>query len=252
MQALDNNIYLYYTKLEQVNTDNLIYYKSLLSDEELSRLTKIIHPATEIQYLVSHGELRIRLAKHLNLEAKEVVIMKDQFGKPHFANCFQDIINFSISHTEGMVVCAIHKSKRIGVDVEFCKSLSDLEQLSEQVLSKSELKIFSKLDYKLKIEKFYEHWVLKEALAKGLGFGLKLPFHKINITDLKGQNADCSYKLEDNLINSKWCGRLLSFGEYKLGVAIESDSWIEENLVISKDVSNDQFIHHSCKLIKNI
>lgn len=84
-------------------------------------------------------------------------------GKPFINN-----ISFNISHTEGMVVCAITNQGEIGIDIEKIKpvTLSDFEAW------------FTKLEWadinnaSSPLHKFYWYWTRKESIIKALGVNL--------------------------------------------------------------------------------
>ena len=87
-------------------------------------------------------------------------------GKPYFAD---GDLHFSISHTRRHVFCAI-SDRPIGIDAE--EEDRDISlALSEKILSEAELARYESAgDKRLTLLRF---WVLKEALAKCEGTGLR-------------------------------------------------------------------------------
>lgn len=79
-------------------------------------------------------------------------------------------LDFNISHTSGMVVCAATVDGRVGIDVEKIKpvDLSDYRR----VFTTKEYEYISQSQHS--IARFYELWTKKEAVMKadGRGFGL--------------------------------------------------------------------------------
>ena len=87
-------------------------------------------------------------------------------GKPYFAT---GNLHFSISHTKRHVFCAI-SDRPIGIDAEEADRNISL-RLSEKILSEAELAQYEAAgDKRLTLLTF---WVLKEALAKCEGTGLR-------------------------------------------------------------------------------
>lgn len=92
-------------------------------------------------------------------------------GKPFINN-----ISFNISHTEGMVVCAITNQCEIGIDIEKVKpvTLSDFETW----FTKSEWAEINNASSPL--HKFYWYWTRKESIIKAMGVNLSY-LHQIEI-----------------------------------------------------------------------
>lgn len=92
-------------------------------------------------------------------------------GKPFINN-----ISFNISHTEGMVVCAITTQGEIGIDIEKIKpvNLSNFEAW----FTKSEWTDIYNTSSPL--HKFYWYWTRKESIIKAMGVNLSY-LHQIEI-----------------------------------------------------------------------
>lgn len=78
--------------------------------------------------------------------------------------------DFNISHCKGMVVCALHRSRRVGIDVE---AVLPLEELDHSL-------VFTPAECSLIAEdaspeaRFYHFWTRKEAVIKADGRGFYL------------------------------------------------------------------------------
>ena len=85
-------------------------------------------------------------------------------GKPYLE---KSPLNFSISHCNNIVICAVSKMK-IGIDIE------DIKEVNKFVVKKSltELELSKLVSLNNKEEYFFRIWTLKEALLKVKGFGL--------------------------------------------------------------------------------
>lgn len=93
------------------------------------------------------------------------ILLADR-GKPYFAD---GSAHFSISHTKRRVFCVI-SDKPVGIDAEETDRDIDL-QLADKILSENEKRRYeAALDKRQMLLRF---WVLKEALAKVSGEGLR-------------------------------------------------------------------------------
>lgn len=142
------------------------------------------------------GEMLVKkeLARLIEIVPEKISIYNDKNGKPYAENCG---LEFNISHSENIAVCAIDKNK-IGIDVEKIRPIN--LKVAKRICNTDELNYlfgFSPTDNDFKyteeieiLSRFFEIWTGKEAYGKCMGTGLKdlikLPFNKIDffqITD---------------------------------------------------------------------
>ena len=93
-------------------------------------------------------------------------ILRTDRGKPYFAD---GKVYFSLSHTKKRVFCVL-SDKPVGVDAEEIDRNIDL-RLAQKVLSAPEREQYEKAQDKQ--EALLQFWVLKEALVKCSGEGLR-------------------------------------------------------------------------------
>ena len=91
-------------------------------------------------------------------------------GKPYLVG--EESLHFNLSHSEGMVMCAIAE-KEVGCDVEKKAVLN--RRLAEYVMTEYELDQIYGLERDMKQqEMFFRLWTLKESYMKATGFGIGL------------------------------------------------------------------------------
>ena len=93
-------------------------------------------------------------------------ICRTQRGKPYFKD---SDVHFSISHTPRRVFCVL-SDKPVGIDAEEIDRKANL-RLADKILSPTEKEEF--LSAEDKNEALLKFWVLKEALVKCTGEGLR-------------------------------------------------------------------------------
>lgn len=119
---------------------------------------------------------KLLLIKGLAITGKDInlirYIQKDTFQRP-FLNGLNSKLDFNISHSEGVVVCALSQIAKIGIDVELIQPVSFNEY--ESVFTKQE---FQNIQNQQVIEKqrinFFKYWTRKEAVMKADGRGFYL------------------------------------------------------------------------------
>lgn len=79
---------------------------------------------------------------------------------------------FNLSHTHGLVACALARRGEIGVDVEAIAEADDLVALARRSFSRVEADRVAALDGAARVDAFFAYWTLKEAYVKARGVGL--------------------------------------------------------------------------------
>jgi len=94
-------------------------------------------------------------------------LLYTQHDKPYL----DSDIDFNISHSGHYVLCAVGKDLRLGVDIEEVSPI-DLENF-EAVMSAEQWHSIRAASNVL--QKFYEHWTIKESIIKADGRGVTIP-----------------------------------------------------------------------------
>jgi 4'-phosphopantetheinyl transferase len=93
-------------------------------------------------------------------------IRLDAFKRPYVS----DALDFNISHTEGLVVCALSEGSRVGIDVEALRPLEAFDH--SLVFTHNECCLMEKTAEAGSL--FFSFWTRKEALIKADGRGFFL------------------------------------------------------------------------------
>ena len=148
------------------NSD-LFFEKSIesLDDSARSRVAKIKSVRRLQQFVVSKFLLKqaiqIKLAIPITLDSLPE-------GKPYIP---EYEIFCSISHSGNSVAVAFSTYSEIGIDVEIHRKRK-FEKLVKNYFHPKEFKKFEALQESDKLDWFYTHWTIKEAMAKAKGEGI--------------------------------------------------------------------------------
>ncbi|PZO78209.1 MAG: hypothetical protein DI626_12040, partial [Micavibrio aeruginosavorus] len=146
-----------------------------LSKEENKRAGGITNQESKINFLIARYLLRMALTEtDPQVNPKDWLIENGEFGKPYLkrGQSSKDI-RFNLSHTKGFVCCLVIEDYECGVDIQSRNIGMDWEDISREILSKEEYESLESIDNSLEQEKrFYQYWVMKESLLKGMGVGL--------------------------------------------------------------------------------
>ncbi len=128
------------------------------------------------------GRALLKYAVEVVAGDSNYVLEINPLGKPLLKFCDgRPALHFSLSHTEGLVVCAISPSVPVGVDVERKDRQVDYTALGSLCLSDLENQKIQTLPHHRQSEYFMRIWVVKEAIVKALGLGLSLPLPQLTI-----------------------------------------------------------------------
>lgn len=173
-----NEIHLWYANLSDAATaPNIREGLSLLSDDELRRMSGFHFERSQRDYFFTRVFLRRTLSRYVGISPKDWCFARSPHGRPTVA-WPKDIawLEFNLSHTDGMLVLAIGMNMELGVDVERSDRAGLDVKFATTFLSGQELDDLSNIPQFLLRAKILEYWTLKEAYAKALGLGLLLPF----------------------------------------------------------------------------
>ena len=141
--------------------------KARLGEENNEYIDKVANriPSAAAEGLYALSLLLKMLDRYFPLESKSIKLLRNENGKPYFEN---SAIQFNISHSRGVVACAITDSGEIGIDIE----ASDLPpERANGIMSR----FFSQAEREMMagdITAFKRAWTRKEAAAKMQGVAL--------------------------------------------------------------------------------
>ena len=148
-----------------------LYYEKV--DEKLNAAA--LHEAA---YALLYHVLRSKLG------VEQPVVLKTPAGKPYLA---ESELKISLSHTRGLVCCAVGKGAEIGADCEYHRTVS--QRVKERVCTERELSDIRKADDP--DSRFLCYWTLKESIAKKRGVGLRESLRQYEIL-WEGERPVCA------------------------------------------------------------
>jgi 4'-phosphopantetheinyl transferase len=151
--------------------------RDLLSAEEARRAERYTHPEARRQFVLGRALLRTALARYTGDDPKSLEFDYNPRGKPSLRSPPDMPLEFSLSHTRGLAVCAVALGHAVGVDAESRqrhRTLSPLE-LARRYFAPAETAALAGLPAEAQFAAFLDFWTLKEAFVKARGTGLAVP-----------------------------------------------------------------------------
>lgn len=143
-----------------------------LSKAERSRAALFVTDALSNRWLTAHVAMRRILARELGVPPEAIVYGAGAAGKPFIASPAGSGVEYSFSDSGDLALLAVGRGAALGVDVEACRSISDLEGVAERFFAPQERLTLFALPEAERRAGFYRLWTRKEAYIKAIGTGL--------------------------------------------------------------------------------
>lgn len=173
-------VLLYRAEVPPLSRAMIARLSAKLDRHEQDRAERFIFETDRAVFVAAHALLRHALG--MIFEEDAIHFRTEAYGKPELDLDFEHGVHFSLSHTRGMVVCAICRGHPIGVDVEAMDRSVDFEMLAEQYFAAWEHKLIVDAPPQTRAAIFFRLWTLKEAMLKAVGIGLAAPLREFAFT----------------------------------------------------------------------
>ena len=165
------------------DTFDLHHWQPLLDGDELSRAERLRLAPDRVLFVAAHGLARRLLGACTGVAPARLRFAEDPNGKPLLAG--HPSIGFSLTHTRGLVACAVARDTVIGIDAEFRERGEWTAEVARSHFSAEEARLLDRAEEEEGLDLFYRLWTLKEAFVKATGAGMTQPLDGITF-DLSG------------------------------------------------------------------
>lgn len=183
MDLPGNEIHLYFSFPEKISDPALLHqYESLLTDDELTQMSRLYFARHRHQYLITRALIRTCLSSYFEVEPADWKFGKNGYGKPEISFPGQSWpVRFNLSHCDGLIMCGITRDHAIGVDAEDAqRSTGAAFESLTSYFSAEEIEALNQLPPEQKKQRFFDYWTLKESYIKARGMGLAIPLDKFS------------------------------------------------------------------------
>lgn len=223
-----NEVHLWMAGTEACHKADLVEtYRSWLDEQERIHYRDLKFPEHRHEYLVAHALLRSCLSYYGERQPWEWSFVKNAYGRPEIqTKRGAPPMRFNLSHTDGLVVCAVTRSADIGVDVERVTLGEDLVAVANISFTSEEIACLSQwkgIDWQ---KRFFELWTLKEAYVKARGLGLSLPLQQFSFLFRTNELGHTWFTFKPEItLSNHWKFWLMSpTPHHRLAVAVCHDS----------------------------
>jgi 4'-phosphopantetheinyl transferase len=166
------DVHVFYRDTGSLDEAAIAAAVSVLSADERRQFARFRFPRDARDYAAAHALLRTALSRNTDRRPDSWQFDKTSRGKPLLIDDAGNGASFSLSHTHGMVACAVTADVEIGVDVESIAREVNVLDLAARFFSPAEAQMLARLDPTSRRGRFFDLWTLKEAVLKAIGIGL--------------------------------------------------------------------------------
>src|SRR5262245_58131154 len=100
--------------------DRLDRYRSLLTEDEARRADRFVHFKDTALFVLGRALARTMLSTYAGVQPHDWCFEIDEHGRPSLVQRPDGVpdLRFNLTHTSGLVACAVAFGREVGVDVE--------------------------------------------------------------------------------------------------------------------------------------
>lgn len=204
--------------------------EQILSEDEQKRANRFRFPHLKNRFIAARGNLRKIISYYLAIESDRLIFEYTSRGKPQLAAQLNQIgLQFNVSHSQDLALYGFTIEQKIGVDLEFLRSMNEVEKIAQRFFSAREYQLISQANPDLQQQVFFQLWTAKEAYLKATGEGLVDSLAEIEFSI----NADRTISLNSIEGNTKvpqhWLiNNFVPASDYIATVAVQKNEMIGE------------------------
>ncbi len=163
---------LSFININDVTDREICEWSADISEKKRESILRMHQPQKAKLRIAADGLCRRAVADELGISPSEVVFTENLYGKPETHG-----INFSVSHSGNLAVCAVSEHL-IGIDIEEIRAIRS--ETAKRFACGEELSYIGN-----NIVRLFEIWTLKEAYFKCIGTGLNSDIKSVSfaVTD---------------------------------------------------------------------
>lgn len=210
-----------------VTGERLRSLQRTLSPDERERAERFHFERDRRRYIIAHGVLRDILSRYLGVGPGLLRFHRGPHGKPALTETFGGgELGFNLTHSNELVLCAVTRSRKVGIDLEHMRTGFSEVQIAEQFFSSREIEELRSLSPEVRREAFFSCWTRKEAYLKAIGEGLLSPLDHFSVSLTPEEPAVLRHVAGDPSEAARWSLRALTPGPgYAAALVVEGRSW---------------------------
>ncbi len=229
----------------------LLAYRRMMSADEKVRHARYRFEKHRHTFLVTRALVRTVLSRYTSMTPEAIRFTKNSFGRPELpTEDNPDSLRFNISHTDGMVGCAVTLAADVGIDVESILRTRVNLAIAERFFAKDEAKTLLDLPSPKQTERFITYWTLKESFIKACGRGLSIPLSSFSFLLDEGRSIGVSFDETLGEDPFRWHFMLLDAGGgFRAAIALRKEGASPVSLLARTLTPLDCEASHPCRIL---
>ena len=167
---------VWWMAIEAREGDMIARWREALDRAEQERADRFYFPEDRVTYIGAHALKRRLLATVGDLPPSAWRFTVGPYGKPEIDPALdRRRLRFNLSHTRGLVACAVAIDDDLGLDVEAGDRVRDGIDIAGRFFAPAEVVLLRATAEAQRADAFVRIWTLKEAYIKATGRGLSCP-----------------------------------------------------------------------------
>jgi 4'-phosphopantetheinyl transferase len=163
--------------------------RGLLTAEEEARARRLVAAPVRRGFIGGRWLVRSVLAALTGAEPRSLELQAGAHGKLFLAGHERDGPCFNLSHSGDLAGVALIRDRRVGIDIEADRRLSDTALLARRILGPRERERFAALPESAREGALLAAWTRKEAVLKAVGTGISGRLRSIELLADAGDHA---------------------------------------------------------------
>ena len=151
-------------------------YDRLMTEEERAKQQRFYFEKGRHECLVTRALVRTTLSRYADVAPEVWRFTTNRWGCPRLLDPPTDLpLRFNLTHTDGLIACAVALERDVGVDVEATDRPGETVEIADRFFSVAEYEELVSQPPERQQARFFDYWTLKEAYIKARGMGLAIP-----------------------------------------------------------------------------
>jgi 4'-phosphopantetheinyl transferase len=207
MESAPHPIHLFCCYYLEIDDPGLLAsYRALLTERERATEMRFHFARDQRCYLVTRALVRTILSRYVDIAPQDWTFAADCYGRPEIANPHPDVgaLSFNVSHTNGLIVLAVTRERKLGVDTENLQARQPALDIADRCFAPHEVISLRALPAAQQNQRFFEYWTLKESYIKARGMGLSLALDSFGFSFPGDSQIELTVDADDANAPSPW------------------------------------------------
>src|SRR5262250_3993569 len=172
-----------------ISDSELARRAGVLTVDELARAARFHFERDRQRWIATRGAVRWLLAEYAGVAPTSVRFSLRPHGKPALEQPDGTGLEFNVSHSGELALCAVSRRRAVGVDVEAIRPEFASLSVARRFFAPAEVTSLESIPQSEQTTAFFACWSCKEAYVKARGTGIALGLDRFEVSLLPGRPA---------------------------------------------------------------